>query len=359
MDNPDILPRSAPSRKPVKLDDVARAVGVSTITVSRVLRKPEMVSPKLRERVQAAVDALGYIRNQLAGGLMSGASKIVPVLIPTLHHTVFVSFLDGLHAELARAGYQTLLATTEYSLESEHEVVASVLGWSPDGIIIAGVDHLPRTRKILKQAGIPTVEFMDLTDDPIDMNIGFSQQQMGIQAAEYLIQRGCRHIGYAGMHSARDHRSVKRIRAFQDTLRQHGLPDNIVQETDETSAFRAGREMLDKLLERHAKVDGLFFGNDFLAAGALFQCQRRGIRVPEDISLIGSNDEPISQEIHPGLTSIATPRYEMGQLAARMLLARLSGGNVGPVRVDTGFKFVERATTRPLQTPAQANRSPS
>jgi LacI family transcriptional regulator, gluconate utilization system Gnt-I transcriptional repressor len=329
----------------VTLSDVAKELGVGPMTVSRAINKPELVSAEMRSRVMAEVEKLGYIPNRVAGGLASGKALTIPVLVPTLYHSVYVPFLEGLYSVLPKEGYQILLGTTEYRLETEEELVSTFLGWWPDGIIISGVDHSERTRTMLRQAGIPVVEIMDVSDKPLDMNVGFSHYEVGAAVARYLAKRGYKHCAYAGMLSDIDFRTVRRIAGFQDTLKRLGLPHHYIERSAKRSSIELGKELLLAVLEHHPKVEAIFFANDDLAAGALFECQRRNLKVPKKLALVGFNDQEIASQVNPALTSVWTPRYDIGRMAAEMLLKRLRGEKLTAKRVDTGFKIVERAST--------------
>ena len=334
-----------PNRKRVTLSDVARHVGVGPMTVSRALRTPEMVSLHLRGRILKAVDELGYVRNRVASGLASGTARLVPVIIPTLHHSVYVPFLEGLYSVLPQAGYQILLGTTEYLIDQEEHLVSALLGWFPDGLLLSGVDHSARTRKMLERVQIPVVEVMDISENPIDINVGFSHYRVGVSVAEYLSTKGYRQIAYAGTLTEVDSRSVKRISGFQETLQKRGLSHHLIQRSTEPSSIALGCNLLDELLRKHPGVEAIFFANDDLAAGALFECQRRGIRVPDDLAIMGFNDQEIARTVVPTISSVATPRREIGLAAARMLIAELRGKPLAERRVDTGFEIVEREST--------------
>lgn len=327
------------------LSDVAQRAGVGTMTVSRAINKPEMVSPELRERIQQAVEELGYIPNKVAGGLASGKALSIPVILPTFYHSVYVPLLEGLYSVLPAEGYQILLGTTEYRVDKEEQLVSAFLGWWPDGMILAGVDHSERTCNMLAQAQIPVVEVMDLSENPLELNVGFSHYQVGVAVVEYLAAKGYRRIAYAGTLTEVDFRSVRRINAFQQTLRKLGLPHHYIERSTKPSSFALGKEMLNNLLVRHPEVDAVFFANDDLAAGALFECQRRGIAVPSQLALMGFNDQEIAAQVNPALTSVWTPRYEVGRRAAEMLLMRLRGQKLVAKQVDVGFKITERAST--------------
>jgi LacI family gluconate utilization system Gnt-I transcriptional repressor len=333
------------SRKQVTLGDVARHVGVGLMTVSRALRKPEMVSEPLRAKILQAVDELGYVRNRVASGLASGTAKVVPVVVPTLLHPVYVPFLQGVYSVLAQHGYQIILGTTEYLVSTEDQLVEAMLGWFPDGLLLSGVDHSARTMTNLRRARIPIVEVMDLSDTPIDINVGFSHYKVGVEVAEYFYRKGYRQIAYAGTQTEIDLRSVKRIAGFQQTLKDYGLPYHFIQRSNEPFSIALGGKLLNELMGLHPKIEAVFFANDDLAAGALFECQRRGIKVPEQLAIMGFNDQEISRSTIPTITSVWTPRLETGQLAAKMLVEQLHGRPSAERRVDLGFKIIERQST--------------
>lgn len=351
-------PITGRKRQRVTITDVARLAGVATMTASRALNRPEMVSEELKGRVLHAAAELDYIPDRAAGGLASGAGLALPVLVPTLHHSVYVQILEGLEERLPGAGYQLLLGSTDYSQEKEERLVEVFLGWRPSAVVLSGLDHSERTVRLLRASGIPVVEIMDLavageTGQPLDLNIGFSHAQVGGAVVEYLAACGYRQIAYAGTLTEIDPRSVRRIRGFQSALKRLGLPHHLIGRSDLPSSLAVGRDLLSGLLSAHPKLDAVFFANDELAAGALFECLRRGVRVPEDLAIMGFSDEEIASHLYPALTTVRIPRHEMGRLAADLLLARLSGSLNGQPPIDVGFEIMQRQTTRTPSLPAQ------
>lgn len=340
-------PAHGPGRS-VTLKAVAERAGVGHITASRALREPHKVSPALRERVLAAVADLGYVHNHAAAGLASGASRVVPVLVPTLEHAVYVPFLRGVHDELDRHGYEVLLGATDYRMETEARLVTTLLGWLPAGLLIAGSDHLPATRQRLAAAvrgGMPVVQFMDLAPEPLDLNVGISHRAVGEAVAHYLADRGWRHAAYAGTRAAHDLRSARRAEGFRAALAARGLPSHLEERSDEAFSIALGGRLLVQLLERHPEVDAVFFGNDDLAAGAVLEAQRRGIAVPQRVAVMGFNDQEIAAAMNPSISSVAVDRHAMGRLSARLLVERLAGAEPAQPRIDLGFRIVERAST--------------
>jgi LacI family gluconate utilization system Gnt-I transcriptional repressor len=336
--------------KRATLKDVAQRAGVGLITASRVLREPGKVSPALKERILAAIDDLGYVANQVASGLASGASRVVPVLIPTLAHSVYVPFLNGVHAELDRHHYEVLLGITEYHPQTEAQLIETFLGWFPAGLLIAGVDHLPVMRRRLARAvelGVPVVEFMELTEDPLDFNVGFSHRAVGAAVAEYFARQGYRHIAYAGAQAALDHRSARRVDGFRATLAAHGLPAHYELRSEDSFSMALGGRLLAKLLENFPQIEAVFFANDDLAAGAVLEARRRGISLPERLAVMGFNDLEIASAMVPSISTVNVDQAGMGRIAAQLLVDKLAGKSLTVKSVDTGFRIIERETTFP------------
>jgi LacI family gluconate utilization system Gnt-I transcriptional repressor len=344
-------PLSADEKSRVRLADVARHAGVGVMTASRALSQPEAVSDRLRGRVMAAVEALGYRRNPAAAALSSGRSRAIPVIVPTLAHPVYVAFLRGVTEVLAAAGmpYDVIVATSEYDPDAEHARISGLLDWHPAGIMVAGVEHTDATRLLLtkaRAAGVAVVEFMDLTDTPIDINIGFSHQKVGHSVAEWLHARGHRNVACISGMASLDLRARKRSAAFAETMEVLGGVAHVIT-MDEPSSMTLGAQALARLMDEGTPVSAVFCANDEMAAGVLFEARRRGLSVPADLSVIGFNDTEIAAMLDPAVTSIRTDRLAMGQQAATLMLGRIASGESAPLSVDMGFALVERTSTCP------------
>jgi LacI family gluconate utilization system Gnt-I transcriptional repressor len=326
------------------LADVAARANVSEVTVSRVFRRPEMVSAELRRRVDEAVRDLAYVPNQIASALASSRTGQIGVVVPSLTNGVFNDYLRALHEVFVPAGLQVLVVNSHYMAGREEKAILTILGGFPEAIVLAGVDQTPLARGALAQAGIPVVQTMELTDDPIDVNIGLSQQDAGYAAARYLFSLGHRCVGHVS--APLDSRSRKRIEGYRQAVREFAAEEMIVA-ADEPSSVALGGSLLVDLVARWPSATAVFCGNDNLALGALFECQRRGIRVPGDLSIIGFNDLEVAACTFPALTTVATPRYGMAQKAAELILDRIRLGAAPPAArtIDLGFEIVEREST--------------
>ncbi len=324
---------------------MAVRAGVAPITVSRALNAPQSVSAALRSQIQRAIDELGYVPNRFAGALASADSRIVPVIVPSLSNAVFIEVIQGIQEVLEAANHQLLLGNTQYDLAREAKLVATLLGWSPTGLIVAGLRHDARTAQLLGGCGRPVVEIMEIGPRPIDMNVGLSHLAAGEAMGAHLIERGYRQIGFIGGRLDVDYRAMQRFKGLDRALGRHGLQRRPPYRHAEKSSAALGGDKLMEALARSPELDALFFANDDLAVGALLRAQREGIRVPKRIAIAGFNGLPISALTSPPLTTIFSPRQRIGETAARKLLARVQGGDAGPSRVDVGFRLEVRKST--------------
>jgi LacI family gluconate utilization system Gnt-I transcriptional repressor len=331
-------------RRRKTLRDVAARAGVSAVTVSRALRRPEMVSKDLRSRIQVAVDELAYIPNQLASALASHRTGRIGVVVPSLTNGVFGDYLRALHDVLLPEGFQVLVLNSGYLPGKEERAIATMLGQHPEAIVVSGVDQTRRARRMLIEAGIPVIQTMETIDDPIDMVIGLNQEEAGYAATQHLIELGHRHIGQ--MAVPLDSRAMQRREGYRRAIADAGL-ERLETSLDAPSTFAYGAELLEPMLKRWPKMTGLYCGNDNLALGALFAAQRRGLKVPDDLSIVGFNDLEYSEVAYPALTTVATPRYDIGALAARILLEIVRGSGNRPKErsINLGFSLIRREST--------------
>lgn len=321
------------------LDDVARLVGVHPATVSRAINRPDMVSPKTLERVRAAIEQIGYVPNLLAGGLASNRSRLVAAIVPSIGTAMFAEAVETLTDRLREAGYEVLLGLTGFDRPHEDELVAAILGRRPDAVVLTGIDHSARVRRQLLTARIPVVECWDLTPSPIDIVIGFSHEKAGRAAALHLLGRG--HDDLAVI-AASDTRALRRRAGFLEALDERGITPRAVETTDTPGSHRLGRAAFAALVDGGRVPRALFCTSDPLAQGAITEALVRGLRVPEDVAIMGFGDFPNSSTISPSLTSIFFDRHRIGTAAAEAILRELDGDPLGERVIDIGFRVVER-----------------
>lgn len=330
--------KRAPGRATIA--DVARAAGVSPMTVSRALKDPGLVTKDMRARVAAAVEKLGYVPNLAAQTLASARSSLIGVVIPSLSNSVFIETLGGIRDCLGVAGYQFIIGETLYSPDLERQLLSTHLSRAIDGLLVTGVDLDPGVRRSLKQRRIPFVHMFDISDEPGALSVGFSQTRAGYEVGRYLLERGYRRPGLIA--GQLDPRSLKRCEGFRAALAEAGLGQIAEVLTPQPTSIALGGQLLGRLVGAHPDCDALFCVNDDLALGALFECQRRGVKVPGDLAIVGFNDLPYARVCVPPITSVTTPRYEIGFQAAHLLLRQMNGESIERRAIDLGFQLAPR-----------------
>lgn len=326
------------------LIDVAKVAGVSPITVSRALHRPEVVSKAAREKVMAAVREVGYVSNMLAGSLASNKSRLVAILLPTIANSIFADTVQSLMDRLTAAGYQTLLGLTGYSAEQEEKLIEALLGRRPDGIVLTGTLHTEASRRRLAQSGIPVVESWDLSDDPLDMLVGFSHEAVGEAIARHLLGKGYHRFAVVSLG---DPRGLRRCNSLVAELARHGCTDIPTQILTPPATLEVGRAGLRQLLEDGQRPQVVVCSSDTIAQGVLAEAACRGLRVPEDLAVMGFGDLSSAANVHPPLSTVRVDGTHIGEQIAQALLDRFRHPDrrADPVRVDTGFSLVDRQST--------------
>lgn len=308
------------------LEDIARATGVSKMTVSRVLRGGSGFSDDTKTRVLQAAQRLGYVPNRLAAAFGADqASTLVGMCVPRLTSGLFGHVLDGVDRALSRLGYQVMIGSNNHSVEEEEAWTRQVVSWRPAGVILSGRNHSPGTIDLLRQAGMPVVEIWDLTTTPIDMSVGFSHADCGAEMAQYLLRKGRRRAGFIGAHARSDVMGQARLEGFEAALSRAGHPLRGVEILHDSPGFYAGYYGLETLLARCPDMDVVYFHNDEMAIGGLALCQQRGIRVPEDLGIAGWGGMEAASVLPRRLTTTVVPTTAIGKAAAEALVARLKG----------------------------------
>jgi LacI family gluconate utilization system Gnt-I transcriptional repressor len=303
------------------LQDVANAVGVTKMTISRYLRDSSAVSVDLQSKIRKALDDIGYIPNKAPGILSNSKSYSIGVLVPSLTNQVFSEVIRGIENILEPSGYQMMFAHYAYSIHSEEDRIRTLLSYNVDGLILSESTHTDQVRKMIDTAGIPVVEIMDSVSEPISQAIGFDNQAASAAMTQRMIDKGYSQIIY--LAARMDVRTKQKLKGFEQTMVANGLLPTSVQ-TQDASSFSLGSELLKKALLEFPDLDGIVCTNDDLAIGALFECQRQKIRVPGEIAITGFHGHNIAREVVPRIATVYTPREKMGEIAASELLDRLN-----------------------------------
>ncbi len=341
MNSPVSRPRATGR---VTLADVAQFAGVSPITVSRALRGERAVNAELVERVRAAAHKLGYVPDPAARSLASQRGTHVAVLIPMLSNALFVDLLDAVQRTLRPAGYQALIGVTHYDASEEEQLLREQLLHRPAGLLVTGVERNEATRNLIAQSGVPCVHLMESSSAPGQYSVGFSQAKASAEMTRHLLQGKRRRIAFAAAQL--DARTLQRLEGWRGEMRAAGLHDAKLEWLNPApSSLALGGQMFEQIMAQRPAVDAIFFCNDDLAQGALLAALRLKVPVPQRVAIAGFNDLTGSDQMLPPLTTIRTPRAEIGVAATRMLLALIKGQALASPAVDVGYELVVRGST--------------
>lgn len=326
------------------MQDVAQRAGVSTMTVSRALSEPDKVSPKVRERVVAAVRDLGYVPNHLARSLSSNRSTTIGLIVPSIDNSIYTQTVKALSDVIRRSGFQLMIAECGYDPVEEEALIATFLAHRVGGLVLHNAEHTDAARAMISQAGVPVVENGNLPRQPLDMVVSYSNRDASFAMTMHLGRLGYKRIAFASLHAANNDRSRDRIEGYLVALAQLGqmADPRLIVET--SRGLAAGAAALTKVVQSVPEVDALFCAGDVLAAGALFECQRRGWAVPRRIAIASFDDVDLMRHMVPTVTTLRLPRYEIGERSAQMLVSRIveDAADLRGSVVDLKFEIIQR-----------------
>lgn len=335
--------------------DVATHAGVSISTVSNVLNGTKSVSAELRARVLAAVDALGYSANTLAKGLKSGRTNTLCVIVPSIVSVFFPKVLRGMQTAAAENGYSLTICETGENFEKEREIVRTLRLQRVDGLLLstccdpqdnaAYLDEL--TNLSIDGKRIPVVFFEEAPREGLDAVV-VDNKGAERAAAEHLLAGGRRNIAYIAAPMKRFMMGKKRMEGYLAALKGAGIePDARLQrEGDYTPA--SGYRAMRGLLETGLAIDAVLCGNDQMAVGAVRALLEAGRRIPEDVAVMGFDDNFPATLIDPPLSTVSVPKQRMGREAVELLLWRALEENGAPARtVRLETSVVVRRSTDP------------
>jgi LacI family gluconate utilization system Gnt-I transcriptional repressor len=315
------------------LSAVASLAGVSAITVSRVVRLPEMVAPQTRAKVEAAMRELGYVPNQLAGALAGARTKSVGVLVPTIANSIFADTVQGLSDELEPLGYAVILAQSRYDADREDRMLSALLSRRPEAIIMVGSPATEDGARLLRRAGIPIVETWELPSAPLDAVAGFDNFAAGVAVAKHLVAQGRKNLAFIG---GDDPRATRRWNGFSDTALAAGIkpPRRLVLDRNASGSVAALAEL--------PGVDAVFAANDAHAIGFMAGLRKAGLlrdgpASEQPVAVVGLGDLEMGRLISPSLSTIRVHGDAIGRTAAKLILSR-----EGSRCVDLGFELVLR-----------------
>lgn len=346
MNNKSSFPKQ---KRGVTIMDVARASGVSYATVSRVLSGYEFVKESTRTRVLEAVERLGYVANLQARSLAGGRSQIIGLLVPNLDNTYVGTIARGIDQELVRANYDLMLYTSHRHPGKESFYVSAIANGLTDGLLLV-TPLVPATYlDALREQNFPYV-LIDQVDSTENSSVVEATNWQGAyEATHYLFQLGHTRIAFiTGTLIVRS--AVDRLRGYRAALADCNIPisEELIVEGDfqQQTGYRAAKSLLQNV---DPPPTAIFASNDLSAFGAMDAVRECGLRIPEDISVIGFDDIPQSSLVYPKLTTVHQPLEQMGQVAVKMLLEQIADRRCPPQRVTLATQLIIRDSCGPNQ----------
>ncbi len=313
------------------LDDVARAAGVSTATVSRCLNTPDRVVEATRIKVMQAVEQLGYTPNFGARAMAAKRTFTIGAIIPTMENAIFARGLQAFQEELQTRGYTLLVSSTAYKAEAEAEQIRTLVSRGADGLLLIGYDRDPAIYDFLQRRTVPILIAWAFSKTSSHPSIGFDNRASMHALADRVIAMGHRDIAMiAGIVQGND-RAADRLAGVRDALTAHGLNPDRMPVVQSPYDIDAGASAFEHLMQTTPRPGVVMCGNDVLAVGALRRARQMGLSVPADVSITGFDDIELARIVTPTLTTVHVPHREMGRRAAEELVGMLQGGGKGPV----------------------------
>jgi LacI family transcriptional regulator len=313
-------------KKDITIYDIAKVLGLSPATVSRGLKDHPAINIKTRKRIMDAAKEMGYRSNSFASNLRMQKTHTIGIIIHELKSQFMSSVLAGIEKITTDAGYDLIIGHSSETYRKEMSNAHNLFHKRVDGLIASLAFDTPDMNHFdpFVQKGIPIVFFDRVEEFPYGTRVIIDNVKAGYEATAHLAAQGCRRIAHITANLGRNV-YAGRLKGYQQALADYSLPFDadllLVNDLSEAAAIRSARQVLNM----EQRPDGVFATNDFFAAVFLQTLKEGGLRVPEDIAIVGFNNDAISKIIQPKLTTINYPGEEMGEQAARSLLEQLAG----------------------------------
>lgn len=326
--------------KEATIYDIARHLGVSPATVSRALNGHPGINAHTVEKVNKAAQALGYQSNRFASNLRKQRSNTLGVIVPRLNSFVMSSILAGMERVANVGGYNLIISQSLELERKEIENARTLFNSRVDALLISlafDTDTFDHINSFIEKK-IPVVFFDRVIDHPSCTSVVIDNFKEGYEATRHLIEQGCKNLlhvtGSLKRNVYRD-----RLRGFESAVREFGLAytdDSLLITQFDAEAPNA---VMDRIAAMPVRPDGIFFTNDACAASTIILMKKAGYRIPEDMAVVGFNDDPISKVVEPNLTTVHYPAMEMGEIAVQTIISHLEGN----LNVNQGSAIVLRS----------------
>jgi LacI family transcriptional regulator len=327
--------RSAPT-----LEDVAKAAGVSTATVSRCLNTPERVVEGTRNKVMAAVEALGYAPNFAARVMVAKRSNTIGAIIPTMENAIFARGLQAFQEELYKHGYTLIVASSAYQPDIESAQIRTLVSRGADGLLLIGHDRDPALYAFLENQNVPSLVAWTFDAQGARPSVGFDNRKAMKALADEVLRLGHRHIAVISGVAKDNDRARQRLEGIKDALQGAGQGADTLRMIETTYETENGAAAFETLMSEKPRPTAVICGNDVLAVGAIGRARDLGIDVPGQVSITGFDDIELARIVTPSLTTVRVPHRQMGAAAARILIDMVENQSDGePVELETTLKL--------------------
>lgn len=312
--------------KDITIYDIANKLKLATSTISRALKDHSSISKKTIKKVKETAEEMGYVPNTLAAGLRSNKTQTIGVLIPTVTQPFLSSLISGIEITAQKSGYNVIIMQSNDSYEAEVSMAKSLYGSRVSGIICSLAMKTIDTSHFQQfiNNNIPVV-FVDRVPKNFNtFRVIIDNYSAGYKATQHLIEQGCTRIGHLTAGSKFGNLYTERMRGYLDALKNYNLPieDELIIDL-KTVTYEEGVKASNKLLNLKNPPDGIFSAGDIMGISAIQTAKKRGIKIPQDLAIIGFNNDPISEIIDPNLSTITHPAAKMGQMSAEIILKNI------------------------------------
>jgi LacI family transcriptional regulator len=312
--------------KETTIYDIAKKLNISPATVSRGLQDHPAISKKTKKKIFDMVEELGYRSNHFARNLRQQQTNTIGVIVHELNSNFITSVLAGIEKVTTESGYDLIIAHSSESAIKEAANAKNLFHKRVDGLIASlasdtsDLDHY----KPFAEKGIPVIFFDRVEQDGNNSVVIIDNAKCGYQATTHLLEQGCKRIAII-TSSLKRNVYAQRFKGYQDALFDYGIPLEEKLLVIKDLSEQAGIESALEVMQMNPKPDGIFITNDFVAAVCMRTLKEHGIRIPEDMAIVGFNNDAIGHLIEPALTTINYPGMDMGKIAARNLINHLKG----------------------------------
>ncbi len=331
------------------IKDIAKEAGISYSAVSRALNGLKGVSDETRDRVKKIAEEMEYFPNAVARGLVQQETGTLGLIIPDITNPFYPELARSIEEKASKAGYSTFLCNTNYDLEKEESYLMKLIEKRVDGIILAPVSSRTNMLEEKKKLPVPCVYLGNAPDNTKYSYVITDNIRGGYLAARTLIEKGYRNIGFIGGTDGGS--SVdERFMGFRDAMERYNIPLNEKYIRLENWRRKTGYEIMEQMINSNDFPEAVAAGNDFLALGIIQKIREKGLRVPEDIAVIGFDDIPNAAWPEIELSTIRQPKIQMGESAVELLLEQIKDKkdknheSAGPVRIILDPELILRKT---------------